>query len=287
MLNVTRDPDDRARRARARELARLMKELDEADRRGGLGTWPPPARPRRTHTRRTTLLLSGTITLLVLSIVVALHPGPQASALRRVLGFGDERILAAPDVPDTGGSYQFVETQRDGKTPVGYDPCKKIEIEINPEDAPDGYEELVEDAARHTSSATGLAFDIVGTTDDRPTFEPSVPRREPVLVAWASEDEVEELADDVAGVAGSQRTTVGGRLYYVTGHVVLDTEVFGDEDVDRDQLQAVVDHEFGHLVGLAHVDDPSELMYAESVGVTRFGPGDLRGLALIGRVPCQ
>ena len=45
-------------------------------------------------------------------------------------------------------------------------------------------------------------------------------------------------------------------------------------------------HELGHVVGLAHVDDSREVMYADNVGVTQFGSGDLAGLAALGRGRC-
>ncbi|QIX27928.1 matrixin family metalloprotease [Nocardioides sp. JQ2195] len=280
---------ERERRRRARELARLMAELDEADRRNGLGAWPTPAPQKRRPTgRRTTWVISMVVTAMVLSIVVALHPGSQASAIRRLLGFGPERILAAPELPSGDGSHAFVMTQRDGTTPVGYDPCRTIEIEINPDNAPDDHRDLVETAMRHTSGATGLDLRITGTTDDRPAQRSRVSGRAPVLVAFANEDEWPALEGDVAGVAGSaMMESPSGRRFFVTGSVVLDADLFTDEDVPDASLQAIMDHEFGHLVGLDHVEDPNELMYDENVGLTSYGPGDLRGLAEIGRLPCE
>ena len=52
------------------------------------------------------------------------------------------------------------------------------------------------------------------------------------------------------------------------------------------EVRAIVMHELGHVVGLAHVDDPRELMYADNVGQKAFGPGDLTGLAALGRGRC-
>ena len=46
-------------------------------------------------------------------------------------------------------------------------------------------------------------------------------------------------------------------------------------------------HELAHVVGLNHVDDAAELMYPEGIpGVVAFGPGDLTGLARLGRGQC-
>jgi predicted Zn-dependent protease len=60
------------------------------------------------------------------------------------------------------------------------------------------------------------------------------------------------------------------------------------ERVDgRENVQAVVMHELGHVLGLDHVDDPGELMHGENVGQTEFGPGDRAGLTALGAGRCD
>jgi predicted Zn-dependent protease len=52
-------------------------------------------------------------------------------------------------------------------------------------------------------------------------------------------------------------------------------------------VQAIIEHELGHVVGLDHVADPTQLMNPElEPGVTGFGDGDRRGLALLGEGAC-
>jgi predicted Zn-dependent protease len=51
------------------------------------------------------------------------------------------------------------------------------------------------------------------------------------------------------------------------------------------RAKAVILHELGHLVGLDHVDDPSQLMYHQS-SVTTLQGGDRAGLAELGRGAC-
>ena len=227
------------------------------------------------------------VTSAALFAIVVVAPTAELQDLRRLVGGGGERLDAAPAVPDGPGSYKFLQTQPQTDEPVGYDPCRAIEVEVNPQGAPEGYDELVDTAIAHTSGATGLRFERVGLTDRRPP-KLTTARRQPVLVAWATADEVSALAGDVAGIGGSTGVELGFRdRRYVTGQVVLDADVF--EDVRGDAYaaaQAIVDHEFGHLVGLDHVDDPRELMYSDNIGLTTYGPGDLKGLARLGNIPC-
>lgn len=245
-------------------------------------------RPRRRGPTTGPVLPSLLITGLLMAGIVALSPGDDMRTLRRIFGVGDERLGQAPGFRSGEGSYEFALTQRGGNEPVGYDPCRVIEVEINPEGAPDSYRHLVDTAIEHTSEATGLVFEVVGETDRRDFGMEGSFGRDPVLVAWATEDEVPKLEGDVAGLGGSAAASVGaGRLGYLTGIVVLDADAYADmPDDDGPFAQAIIDHEFGHLVGLAHVDDSGELMYADNVGVTRYGPGDLEGLARIGSISC-
>ncbi|RNL77649.1 hypothetical protein [Nocardioides marmorisolisilvae] len=235
--------------------------------------------------------------IVVLAGALALAPSLVPGPIRDALGFGHHRLL--PEVEVTGtGSYAFLSHQKgDRDDPVGYDPCKPVKVRINPQDAPTGYLALVKDAMAEVSRDTGLELEYVGTTEDRPHWEneyiPSFlgePRRTPALVSFASPSEVPQLAGRVAGIGGSVAVSVqGGRFRYVTGGVTLDRAVFRDlaRTADgRREARAIVLHELGHLVGLAHVKDSGELMNAENVGLLDFGPGDLAGLAKVGATPC-
>ena len=268
-----------------------MAELDRLDRKHGLGTMPSSATARRPRRGRSPVIPGLLISGLLLAGVVALSPTENMRAIRRLAGFDNDRPLAAPGVQDRGGSFRFSLTQRGSDEPVGYDPCRPIEIAVNPTGAPDDYEELVRTAMEHTSDATGLSFERVADTTDRDFDRGSLVSgtHRPVLVAWATPDEEPELAGDVAGIGGSAALDPGtGRLRYVTGVVVLDREVFADLPGDSESAaQAIIDHEFGHLVGLAHVKDPGELMNATNEGQLRYGPGDLEGLARLGSLKCR
>lgn len=45
-------------------------------------------------------------------------------------------------------------------------------------------------------------------------------------------------------------------------------------------------HELGHLVGLDHVDDETQLMYPHAAKQRGFAAGDLRGLHELGLGAC-
>ena len=250
----------------------------------------PSRFPDRPPRRQTGATLPGLlITAILLAAVVALSPAENFRTIRRLAGFDDQRLGEVPSVARGQGSYAFTATQRGSKEPVAYDPCRVIEVAVNPEGAPDDYDELVDTAIERTGDATGLRFVRVGTTDDRDfSRRAGIASRPPVLVAWATSEEVPDLEGDIAGIGGSAAMDAGtGRLRYVTGIVVLDQDTFGDfEDDEQPLAQAIMDHEFGHLVGLDHVDDPGELMNDGNVGVTTYGPGDREGLARLGSVAC-
>jgi hypothetical protein len=227
------------------------------------------------------------VTAVLLTAVVALSPAENMLAIRRLIGFDDDRQAAAPPLPQGTGSYEFLQTQRGSDRPVAYDPCRPIEVVVNPEGAPDNYDELVATGLAHTGAATGLKFTRVGITDARNVTTSGPARRRPVLIAWATPEEVPELAGEVAGIGGSVAVGPPGPTRYVTGRVMLDRDLFASFDAaEAVTTQAIVDHELAHVVGLGHVEDPGELMYEHALERTAYGPGDREGLARLGSVDC-
>lgn len=198
---------------------------------------------------------------------------------------------------DDEGDYAFMLTQpHDPDAPVTYPPCRPIEVAINPDGAPDDYERLVTTAMDHISRWSGLELVLVEETDEpllspRPTSDAARygPGPSPVLVVWADDDDVPGLAGDVVGLGGSTPMLRDGVLVYVTGEIALDREAFDDMEGwrgDRKEAQAIVDHEFAHVIGLGHVQDSGELMNKANYGRKAFGPGDREGLALLGKGRC-
>ncbi len=209
----------------------------------------------------------------------------------------DGRLLPAVPVT-TEGTYAFLHTAPDG-SPIGYDPCRPVRYVVRPDGMPEGGQELLEEAAAIVGSATGLVLEYAGTTDEEPAVERVLIQPErygdvwaPVLVAWADETTMPELAGGVVGVGGSAAVpgARGQGEWLAAGRVVLDTPDLGsmlDSPGGYARARAMVVHELAHVLGLDHVDDPAELMFPVNATRTDLGPGDRAGLALVGQVACE
>lgn len=259
-----------------RDLARLETARGHEEPRARLTAYDLPRLPRppRPHRERRLSYRSRTYLGALLALIAAV-----AIVTVDWRGFGDD------------DSYAFFATQPGGRTPVAWNPCEPIHYVVNPESAPAEWEELVDEAVAQVAEASGLEFEYDGETSDRDFRDRGSRFGDdlPVLIGWADPDEVPSLSGDVAGVAGPVVETSNGRSRYTTGMVVLDAPAYArmseGRDGDRTKL-AILMHELGHLVGLDHVDDTSELMHANNTGQTKFGPGDLAGLEKLGDVGC-
>lgn len=184
-----------------------------------------------------------------------------------------------------GASYRFLGTQDDG-TPVAFPSCRTIEYVVRRDHEPDGGAQVLAAAIDEVSRVTGLRFAEVGPDDSSAASSPFAP----VEVLWQTPTQNPALAGDVAGQAGPVQVSAPGHpAVYVTGAVQLDGPQFGTLLGQRNGVapaRAVVLHELGHLVGLDHVDDPSQLMHPTANGLRGYAEGDLAGLAQLGRGPC-
>jgi hypothetical protein len=213
-------------------------------------------------------------------------------------GVGERaKPLGTPPHPPAGaGGYAFVHVVQ-GK-PVAYDPCRPIHYVIRDQGTPTGGDAAIHRAIAAVSQATGLTFIDDGLTGEAPSksraaYQPERygQRWAPVLIAWSDDKETPRLAGPVVGLGGSvayERSPETGQVY-VTGGVTLDAPELSAIEPSRRTaaITAVVEHELGHVAGLDHVQDPSALMYPEEHGQTGYGPGDLRGLALLGSGSCH
>lgn len=258
-------------------------------------------RRRRAGASTLTRLL---LTLLLLgAILVWRLPGsPQWHELTRIIpGASSAAQVSEPPAPPPGeGGYAFLQTQPGSADPVTYDPCVVIHVGVNHEQAPAHAEEMVREAVQRVNQATGLPLVVDAAPSDQPlntswstagmTLDEATPPF--VLVGWSTSGAMTELDGKVAGLGGSMATpsTRTGQLVWRIGQVALDADTYRDlasRGVDgRLEGRAIIMHELGHVVGLAHVDDTRQLMAARNTGRTEFGDGDLRGLYRLGQGAC-
>ncbi|MFN3865322.1 MAG: peptidase [Demequina sp.] len=227
---------------------------------------------------------------------------------RNVLIVDGEQIrIPIPDGPaerraaslpvNTDGSYAFMFDD-DGLEPTRYDPCRPVEWTHNPDGRPEGAGQLVHDAVNDVARHSGLVFEYVGDTDEVAVFGRELFQERygegfaPVIVGWSTEEQTPDLAGSVTGLGGSSSVNgaFGEQRFLAAGVVVLDTEDVAELMQSRRGTAlatAVIMHELAHVIGLAHVDDPTELMNGENSTLITWGPGDRAGLAIAGSGPCQ
>ncbi|WP_051441668.1 matrixin family metalloprotease [Arthrobacter sp. H14] len=210
-----------------------------------------------------------------------------------------EEPLGTPAPLDVqSDSYSFMNPGRGSQGYVAYDPCRPLHYVIRDENMPDDGERMITEAIASVSAATGLQFVYDGLTEEDPLERRDLVQEDlygdrwaPMLIAWVTPEEEPEVAGGTIGLGGSSFVSSSGSpTAYVSGAMMLDAPQI--EDLagfpgGYEQARAIVMHELGHVVGLDHVNDPSQLMYAESnLEVTSFGAGDLTGLAKLGQGIC-
>lgn len=244
---------------------------------------PQPARPRRLLSvvrGAVALALVGGLLHLVGAARFPTPVNPWATGAAGSGAAGSVAVGRPAGIAPTGeGGYVFL-AEHDGR-PVGFDPCVPVHYVMQPDGAPPGAEQLVQDAAAELSAASGLVLVFEGATDevaghDRP---PRQPERygdgwAPVLISWSSSGAHAEGTPAVADPDGR-----GPRI--VTGHAVVDADT-----ADPAVLTSRLLHQLGHLAGLDEVDDPDDVMHEQAVVPGGYTAGALRGLHVLGQGPC-
>lgn len=200
-----------------------------------------------------------------------------------------------PPAPAGEDGYNPYGTQPDGSS-ITWDPCRPIHYVINPEGAPHGGEAAINTAIKTVSETTGLQFVYDGTTAEdvvpgRPAMNEKLygNRWSPVIVDWVTPEDYPDM-EGYAGLGGPDTAKITGsdEKKYVSGVVILNqqhlAEVVTRPD-GQERLNGVVTHEFAHLVGLGHSNEPDQLMSARPL-VFQLADGDLRGLASMGSGEC-
>ncbi|GHG58073.1 hypothetical protein GCM10012320_31510 [Sinomonas cellulolyticus] len=200
-------------------------------------------------------------------------------------------------MPREDGPHTFLVTRSDDG-PAGYSPCRPLHYTVNPAGAPPGAVELVDRAASRIAAASGFLLRRDSPTDetasfDRPAYQPKRygDRWAPVVVGFSTPEQTPRLAGKTAGLGGSAAIErPGTEPALVTGAIVLDAPDLSSvlaRPGGAALAEAIVLHEFGHVMGLGHVSAAGELMAESNTGQLDLGPGDRAGLAEISAAPCR
>jgi hypothetical protein len=203
--------------------------------------------------------------------------------------------IAARGVPiPSDPGYALVYPDGSGGTAAWWSPCTPIRFVVNLSDAPVGALDDALAAVAEASRASGLTFDYVGTTEFSP--DPTggwgqMPPGIDAVIGWVSPESLHGPHGE-AGVGGSWWQAAGSHERIDQGYALINGDLAKailrpGSGTGYSEAHLLL-HEIGHMLGLAHTEDPSEVMYPQTgpLSPSAYGSGDRAGLRYLGSQPC-
>ncbi|MCX6432440.1 MAG: matrixin family metalloprotease [Actinobacteria bacterium] len=200
-----------------------------------------------------------------------------------------------PDTLPAGAatSHAFLSVDGSG-VPAHWDPCAPIPYFVNSSSLPDGAAATVAEVFARVAAISGATFVDGGATaliagaGGSPIPVPD--RGEGIYVAFADPTVVPDLTGSVLGLGGHYFSSWPSPDMRITvGTIVVDTtDGLAPGFTSGTSIGGVLEHELGHVLGLAHIDDPTQLMYphARPTGPSTFQAGDRAGLVALHAGTC-
>jgi hypothetical protein len=187
-----------------------------------------------------------------------------------------------PGAPPSSGAHAFLYTTA-YSTYARWNPCASVTFKVNYAGAPSFARAAVADAVTKVEEATGINLVDLGDTTEGLTG--TAPAGVDAVIAFSTtQADGTPFGAGMLGQGGGSYTYTGAGLNarVVNGYVLLNRSFSFQQGYVANGLGQTLLHELGHMVGLAHVNDGSEVMYPYSHAVAGYGPGDREGLWYLG-----
>lgn len=201
-------------------------------------------------------LIKKLVGLAVLATIISNNPGileRWGNSVKEVLASQNLNSQASVIAPITGEKSALVSYNSHGQAFL-WRTCDPVKVLVNDGGDANNYQ-VIAKALNRAKEVTGVDFQIVSKTEETPVYDwykrGGIP---PVIIGVVDRT-------DLLGTANAVGTTVANPAgpNIVTGAIALRKSYFETHSLEK--RYEVTLHEIGHLIGLQHSDNQSDLMY--------------------------
>jgi hypothetical protein len=201
------------------------------------------------------------------------QPYADARGPYTVASFGDVKPGPQPPAPPASGPHTFLYQISGGY--ARWNPCAVLRYKVNADKALPGQRALLADVILEAEAATGVDFVYAGDFSGPALRVP--PAGADAVISFVNLQET-PLESGSVGVGGGQYQDWGGGVGKVVNGFAMFSNAYGTSSLQRDLML----HEIGHMLGLGHIQDPSQVMNPYVVDVPHYSNGDRQGLWQLG-----